>query len=108
MNQTISDLAFVIEHASLDELRIQPPVGGNKHSADLMAKEPGRPRVGVQGMILDAMDDCSITRHEASQLLGLVQKRINPGGGTLCRVLPNGDVVAMASAPQPREATDGH
>lgn len=103
----IDDLAYVIESASLNELMLQPPAAGNKYSADVMAKAPGRPHVGVQGMILDAMDTGSITRAEASQLLGHVQKRINPSGGTLCRVLPNGDVVAMTAAPQPMEATDG-
>ena len=103
----IDDLAFVIESARLSELQLQPPVAGNKYSADLMAKMPGRPPVGVQGIILDAMDSLTITRAEASQLLGHVQKRINPSGGTLCRVLPNGDLVAMTAAPQPREATDG-
>lgn len=103
----IDDLAYVIESASLNELMLQPPSAGNKYSADVMAKAPGRPHIGVQGMILDAMDAGSITRAEASQLLGHVQKRINPSGGTLCRVLPNGDVVAMTAAPQPMEATDG-
>ena len=99
----LNDLAYVIESAGLNELQLQPPAGGNKYSADLMAKLPGRPPVGVQGMILDAMDSGAITRAEASQLLGHVQKRINPSGGTLCRVLPNGDIVAMAAAPQPME-----
>ena len=103
----IDDLAFVIESASLSELQLQPPVAGNKHSADVMEKKPSRPPVGVQGMILDAMDSLAITRAEASQLLGHVHKRINPSGGTLCRVLPNGDIVAMTAAPQPMEAMDG-
>ena len=103
----IDVLAYVIESASLNELMLQLPAAGNKYSADVMAKAPGRPNVGVQGMILDAMDSLSITRAEASQLLVNVQKRINPSGGTLCRVLPNGDVVAMTAAPQLKEATDG-
>ena len=53
--------------------------------------------IGVQGMILDAMDDGSITRAEASQLLIQVDRRLRPGGQTLCRVLPNGAVVSMAA-----------
>lgn len=103
----IDDLAYVIDGASLNELQLQPVVGSNKYSADVMAKMPGRPPVGVQGMILDAMDSGSISRAEASQLLAKVQKRINPSGGTLCRVLPNGDLMAMSAAPQPQEATNG-
>lgn len=103
----ICDLAYVVQSASVEQLMIQPAVAGNKYSSDLMEKLPGRPPVGVQGMILDAMDRKQISRAEASQLLVEVQKRINPSGGTLCRVLPNGDVVAMTAAPQPKGATDG-
>jgi hypothetical protein len=70
------DLRLMIEIADPLDLELRPPAGGNKWSADLMEKKHGRPPVGVQGRILDAMDDERVTRKQASELLDLVQQKI--------------------------------
>lgn len=75
----VSDFVMVIEVADPLDLDLRPPVGGNKWSADLMTKSSSRPSVGVQGRILDAMDDESITRPQASKLLDMVHARIRGG-----------------------------
>ena len=105
----IQELAMLIESAALEDLQLRHPVGGAAWSPDLMTKKAGRPPVGVQGRILDAMDDETITRAEATQLLVEVNKRINGDAHTMCRITPEGDVMAMGSAPQPkaRRADDG-
>lgn len=73
------DLRLMIEIADPLDLELRPPAGGNKWSADLMPKAAGRPAIGVQGRILDAMDDERITRRQASMLLDLVHERLRPG-----------------------------
>jgi hypothetical protein len=73
------DLRLMIEIADPLDLELRPPSGGNKWSADLMSKADGRPSIGVQGRILDAMDDGRITRPEANKLLNMVRERLRPG-----------------------------
>jgi hypothetical protein len=105
----IQELAMLIESATLEDLQLRHPVGGAAWSPDLMSKKAGRPPVGVQGRILDAMDDETITRAEATELLKLVQHQINGDAHVMCRITPEGDVMAMGAAPQPkaRRANDG-
>jgi hypothetical protein len=42
-----------------------------------MTKTASRPPVGVQGLVLDAMDDERLTVKEARSLLDLVNERIS-------------------------------
>jgi hypothetical protein len=72
----LTDFLALVEVASLEELRIQRPVGRNEFSSDVMVKTATRPPVGVQGMILDAMDDERLTVKEAAELLRKVQERL--------------------------------
>lgn len=91
----VSDFEFLIDTAQLDELRLKPSVGNDKYSPDLMTKRPGRPPVGVQGMILDAMDDELVSRKDASQLLGRLQARISGGGLGMSIVTSAGDITPI-------------
>lgn len=72
----IAELEALVEVADIDDLRLKPPAGNNKYSADLMEKQPGRPAIGVQGRILDAMCDDLITTSQAIDLLNQVQRRL--------------------------------
>jgi len=99
---------MLIESATLEELQLRQPVGGAAWSPDLMTKKAGRPPVGVQGRILDAMDDETITRAEATELLKLVQHQINGDAHVMCRITPEGDVMAMGAAPQPKARRADH
>lgn len=74
-----SDLSALIDVADPLDLELRPPVGGNKWSADKMTKSSTRPPVGVQGRILDAMDDEKITRSQASTLLDRVHAILRGG-----------------------------
>jgi hypothetical protein len=91
----VSDFEAMIEVADLRDLELMPPVGGNKFSADKMAKKPGRPPVGVQGKILDAMDDGTVTRLQASRLLDLVQLRLRGDGPGLSVVDDGGNLTPL-------------
>lgn len=75
----VSDLSALIDVADPLDLELRPPAGGNKWSADLMKKSSSRPAVGVQGRILDAVDDENITRRQASMLLDQVHAIIRGG-----------------------------
>jgi len=75
----VSDLSALIDVADPIDLELRPPAGGNKWSADLMTKKSSRPAVGVQGRILDAMDEEKITRRQASMLLDQVHAIIRGG-----------------------------
>ncbi len=75
----MSDLSALIDVADPIDLELRPPAGGNKWSADLMTKKDSRPAVGVQGRILDAMDDEKITRRQASMLLDQVHAILRGG-----------------------------
>lgn len=74
--ETVSDFEALIAVADPLDLELRPPAGGNKWSADMMSRASGRPSVGVQGRILDALDDGSLTVKEARGLLDLVHERI--------------------------------
>ena len=73
------DLRLMIEIADPLDLELRHPAAGNKWSADLMSKADGRPSIGVQGRILDAMDDERITRRQASMLLDQVHAILRGG-----------------------------
>jgi len=75
----VSDLSDLIDVADQLDLELRPPAGGNKWSADKMTKSSTRPPVGVQGRILDAMDEEKITRRQASMLLDQVHAIIRGG-----------------------------
>ena len=72
----VSEFSSLIEVASPVDLRLRHPVGNAKFSPDLMTKTASRPPVGVQGLVLDAMDDERLTVKEARSLLDLVNERI--------------------------------
>jgi len=91
----VADLLAMIDLAPLIDLELPAPAGGNKWPADLMAKSPGRPPIGVQGRILDAMDDERITRREASRLLDLVHARLREGKPGLSTVDDDGNLTAV-------------
>lgn len=89
------DLRLMIEIADPLDLELRPPAGGNKWSADLMPKAAARPAIGVQGRILDAMDDERITRRQASMLLDLVHERLRGGGPGMSTVDDDGNLTAV-------------
>ena len=88
----IAEFMSIIGDAPLFELRAV--------EADYKAKKQGRPKVSIQGMILDAMDDARLEGVEAHRLLCLVNQRINGNSEGLCRITPDGDVMAMGSVIQ--------
>lgn len=93
----LSDLAFLVENSTPQELQ--------RHEGDLIAKKHRRGQmVGVQGRILDAMDDDHITPIEAHRLLCQLQRRLNAGTAGLCRVNKDGDLIAIGL--EPHEETD--
>jgi hypothetical protein len=92
----VAELIALIDLAPLIDLELPAPAGGNKWPADLMEKKPGRPPVGVQGRILDAMDDGRITRKEASRMLDLVHDRLRGGGPGLSVVDGDGNLTAIS------------
>lgn len=72
----VADFEALIAVADPLDLELRHPVAGAKFSPDLMTKAAGRPPVGVQGRILDAMDDGLLTVKEAGALLDKVNERI--------------------------------
>jgi hypothetical protein len=86
------DLRMMIEIADLLDLELRPPAGSNKWSADLMSKSASRPAVGVQGRILDAMDDKKINPMQAQALLFLVRRRLDGRGPGISIVDDNGNL----------------
>lgn len=88
----VSDLSALIDVADPMDLELRPPAGGNKWSADLMTKSASRPSVGVQGMILDAMDDKKINPMQAQSLLFRVRRLIDGGGSGISIVDDNGNL----------------
>ena len=79
MPDIVADFMFIIDTSEIHDLELRHPVGGDKFSPDHMTKSASRPPVGVQGLILDAMDDERITRAQASDLLVRVQVRLKAG-----------------------------
>ncbi len=88
----VADLSALIDVADQLDLELRPPAGGNKWSADLMTKSASRPAVGVQGRILDALDEQKITRRQASALLDRVNAMLQGGGPGISIVDGNGNL----------------
>jgi hypothetical protein len=88
----VAEYVALIESAELKDLQ---PV-----DADSQCKKNGRGTVGVQGMILDAMADGRLEVVDAHRLLCAVNQKLNGNTVGLCRVTPDGDVMAMGSAIQ--------
>lgn len=86
----VADLAFVIEHASREELEV-------READRLMRKNRKGEQTGVQGMILDAMDDGHIEVDQAYRLLVQVQERLRGKSAGLCRLNRDGDLIAIGS-----------
>lgn len=95
-SNAFADLEAMIDIADPLDLELRPPAGGNKWSADLMAKSATRPSVGVQGRILDAMDDGRITRMEASALLDRVHARLRGGRPGMSVVDDDGNLTPVS------------
>lgn len=87
-----SDLSGLVDVADPLDLKLRPPAGGNNWSADLMTKSVSRPSIGVQGRILDAMDEEKITRRQASILLDRVNAMLQGGGPGISIVDDNGNL----------------
>lgn len=75
----ITDFESMIDDAPLAELELRHPVGSDKFSPDHMEKSPSRPAIGLQGRILDAMDDGRLTVDQAHGLLKRLQGRRKAG-----------------------------
>lgn len=88
----VADLEALIDVADPLDLELRPPAGGNKWSADLMSKSASRPSIGVQGRILDSMDEEKITRRQASILLDRVHAIIRGGGPGISIVDDDGNL----------------
>lgn len=89
----LADLAFLVTNATAQELE--------RHEGDTMMKKHRRGQmIGVQGRILDAMDDGHITPMDARKLLCKVQQRRNGRSAGLCRVTDDGDLIAIGSVQQ--------
>lgn len=91
----VADLSALIDVAYPLDLELRPPAGGNKWSSDLMSKSASRPSIGVQGRILDAMDEEKITRRQASILLDRVHAIIRGGGPGISIVDDNGNLLPI-------------
>ena len=89
---TVAEYLALIDSADLKDLR---PV-----EADSQCKKKGRGTVGIQGMILDAMDDGRLQGIEAHRLLCALNQKLNGNTVGLCRITPDGDVMAMGSVIQ--------
>ena len=82
-DSTLDDLRFVIESAPLNELQKRP-------ADEIMKKHRKGQPIGVQGLVLDAMDDGRITMVEAHRLLRELQRRLSGGAPGMSRILPDG------------------
>ena len=88
----VADLSALIDVADPLDLELRPPVGGNPFSADKMKPSASRPSIGVQGRILDAMDEEKITRRQANALLDRVRRRLDGPGPGISIVDDNGNL----------------
>lgn len=77
----VAEYEALVDVADIVDLELRAPAGGNKWSADLMVRSPSRPAIGIQGRILDLMDDELISVPQARRLLDRVHARLGEGGG---------------------------
>jgi len=88
----IDDFASVIAAADLADLRPLPD--------DLKSKRGRSGTISIQGMILDAMDDDRLDALHAGRLLVMCNQRLHGKFAGLCKVTPEGDLMAIGSVPQ--------
>lgn len=88
----VADLSALIDVADPLDLELRLKVGGNAWSSDLMEPSASRPSIGVQGRILDAMDDNKITPLQAQSLLYRVRRRLNGPSPGISIVDDNGNL----------------
>jgi len=83
------DFAAVIAGADIADLRPLP--------ADLKSKRGRTGPTSIQAMVLDAMEDGRLDSLHAERLLVMCNHRIHGKFAGLCRVTPEGDLMAMRS-----------
>lgn len=86
------DFAAVIASADLADLRPLPD--------DLRSKRGRSGPTSIQGMVLDAMEDDRLDALHAGRLLIMVNQRLHGKFAGLCRVTPEGDLMAIGSVSQ--------
>jgi hypothetical protein len=87
-----NDFADVIAAADLADLRPLPD--------DLKSKRGRSGPVSIQGMILDAMDDDRLDALHAGRLLVMCNQRMHGKFAGLCKVTPEGDLMAIGAISQ--------
>lgn len=88
----IDDFASVIAAADLADLRPVPD--------DLKCKRGRTGQVSIQGMILDAIDDDRLSSVQAGRLLVMCNQRLHGKFAGLCKVTPEGDLMAIGAISQ--------
>lgn len=85
----VSDLRFLVQNATLSELQ--------KHSGDTTMKKDRRPdqSIGIQGIILDAMDDGKVSPVQAHSILLELQWRIAATNTGISKVTKDGDLMPI-------------
>ena len=86
------DFAAVIAAADLADLRPVPD--------DLKSKRGRSGPISMQGMVLDAMEDDRLDSLHAGRLLVMCNQRLYGKFAGLCRVTPEGDLMAMGAISQ--------
>jgi hypothetical protein len=87
-----NDFADVIAAADLADLRPLPD--------DLKSKRGRSGPTSIQGMVLDAMEDDRLDALHAGRLLIMVNQRLHGKFAGLCRVTPEGDLMAIGAISQ--------
>jgi hypothetical protein len=86
------DFAHVIGAADLADLRPLPD--------DLKSKRGRSGSISIQGMILDAMEDERLDALHAGRLLVMCNQRLHGKFAGLCKVTPEGDLMAIGAVSQ--------
>jgi hypothetical protein len=86
------DFVAVINDADIDDLKPLP--------ADVKCKPGRKDPISIQGMVLDAIDDGRLGSPQAMALLVMANSRIYGKFAGLCRVTPEGDLIAIGSVAQ--------
>jgi hypothetical protein len=86
------DFADVIAAADLADLRPLPD--------DLKSKRGRSGQISIQGMVLDAMEDGRLDALHAGRLLVICNQRLHGKFAGLCKVTPEGDLMAIGEISQ--------
>jgi hypothetical protein len=86
------DFADVIAAGDMADLRPLPD--------DLKSKRGRSGPISIQGMILDAMEDDRLDALHAGRLLVMCNQRLHGKFAGLCKVTPEGDLMAMGAISQ--------